>query len=85
MIRWLLAIGCSVFSVKLMIKGLGEESFAAAPFLIISFASVISAVLLIAPETVFKIAEAFSRIFGALEVGAVEASPPQTLPLMICE
>lgn len=66
MIRWLLAVVCSVFSVKLMVKGLGEEGFGAAPFLIISFASVIAAILLIAPETVVKIAEAFSRIFTGI-------------------
>lgn len=64
--RWMLAFGCSVFCVKLMIKGLEQEGFSAAPFLIISFASVISAILLIAPETVVKIAEAFSRLFTSI-------------------
>lgn len=66
MIRWLLAVGCAVFSVKLMVKGLDQEGFAAAPFLIISFASAIAVILLIAPETVVKIAEAFSRIFTGI-------------------
>lgn len=66
MIRWILAVVCAVFSLKLMIKGLRQESFAAAPFLILSFASVIAAILLIAPETVFKIAEAFSRLFTGI-------------------
>lgn len=66
MIRWWLAIGCSFYSVKLMVKGLRIEGFGAAPFLIISFALVISAILLIAPETVFKLAEAFSRLLTGI-------------------
>ncbi|MEY4485213.1 MAG: hypothetical protein RL693_2665 [Verrucomicrobiota bacterium] len=65
-IRWLLAVACSVFSVKLMIKGLAQESLAAAPFLIISFGSIIAAVLSIAPDTAFKIAEAFSGLFTGI-------------------
>ncbi|CAN5899424.1 hypothetical protein BH11VER1_BH11VER1_29670 [soil metagenome] len=64
--RWMLAIGCSVFAVKLMIKGLSQESFSAAPFLIISFASSIAAILLITPDTIFKLAEAFSRLFTGI-------------------
>lgn len=66
MIRWWLAFGCSFYSVKLMIKGLHLEGFLAAPFLIFSFVLVISAVLLIAPETAFKLAEAFSRPFTGI-------------------
>lgn len=66
LIRWMLAVGCSVFAVKLMVRGLSQESFAAAPFLILSFASVIAAILLMAPDTIFKLAEAFSRLFTGI-------------------
>lgn len=56
-----MAAGCLLLSIRLMVGALKMSGFGAAPALIFSMASFILTVLLISPETVFRIAEWCSR------------------------
>ena len=69
--RWLLAAGCAYLGCKLMASGLRMEGFSldalrAAPALIFSMASFLTAIFLTVPETALRMAEWCSRPFVAI-------------------
>jgi tetratricopeptide (TPR) repeat protein len=64
--RWFLAACSLLLSVKMMVTGLLSGGIAAAFPVLISLASFIGTVLLIAPETAFRLAEWCSRPFVAI-------------------
>jgi hypothetical protein len=74
--RWLLAALSFGFGAKLMVAALKIEGFGAAGYLIFSFSSFIGGVLLISPETVFRIAEWCSRPITDLIFPSEEFSKP---------
>lgn len=74
--RWFLAAVSMGFSVKLMGAGLKIEGFGAVGHLIFSMVCFISAVLLVAPETVFRFAEWCSRPFTNILFPSDEFSRP---------
>lgn len=76
-VRWLLAAGCVVFSIRHMALALKMNDYSAAGFLIFSIGAFIAAVLLIAPETITKVLEFCSRIFtGAVLPDDKNRKPP---------
>lgn len=56
-VRWVLAVAFLAIAARLMMIALKIPGFGAAGYLIFSMASLVSAVVLIAPETAFKVAE----------------------------
>ena len=65
-LRWFLAACSLLLSVKMMVTGLLSEGIAAAFPVLVSMACFIGSVLLVAPETAFRIAEWCSRPFVAI-------------------
>jgi len=65
-IRWLLALGCLIFCIRQFQAGLNTAGLGAAGFLIVGFGSMLAVVLLIAPETIVRLCEFFSRIFTSI-------------------
>lgn len=65
-IRWLLALGCLIFCIRQFQAGLNTAGLGAAGFLIVGFGSMLAVVLLIAPETIVRVCEFFSRIFASI-------------------
>ncbi len=66
LIRWLLALACLIFCIRQFQAGLQTAGLGAAGFLILGFGSMLAVVLLIAPETIVRICEFFSRIFTSI-------------------
>jgi len=62
-VRWLLAAACLIFSFMRMTAALKIEGIGAAGHVIFSMGAFITAILLIAPETAFRLAEWCSRPF----------------------
>lgn len=75
-LRWLLAAGCVYLAVRHMGAALKIEGYAAAPHLFIGFGAFITAIFLIAPETVVKVCEFCSRPLTNLVYPGARAEKP---------
>jgi tetratricopeptide (TPR) repeat protein len=64
--RWFLAACSMLLSVKMMVTALLLEGLAATFPVLVSMACFITSVLLVAPETAFRVADWFSRPFAAI-------------------
>lgn len=74
--RWLLAGATAYFCVRQFAAALKTESLGAAAPLLFGFAALIATLVLIAPETVFRICGFFSRVFTGVIFPDDRASRP---------
>ena len=74
--RWLIAIAAMAFGAWCMNAALKIAGFGAAGYLLFSFTGIILAVLLVAPETAFRIAKWCSRPFTDLLFPSDEFAKP---------
>lgn len=65
-IRWVLALGSLVFCISQAAAALKTPGLGAAGYLIISFASLLTFLILISPETILRGCEVFSRLFTTI-------------------
>lgn len=61
-----MAVGCLIFCIRQFQVGLNTAGLGAAGFLVVGFGSMLAVVLLIAPETIVRVCEFFSRIFTSI-------------------
>jgi tetratricopeptide (TPR) repeat protein len=74
--RWILAASCVAFSVWLMLGAMNIQSIGAMGHVLFSLCSLVTAVLLIAPDTIFRIAEWCSRPFVEIFFPSEKFSKP---------
>ena len=74
--RWFLATACLCVSAKLMATALKISGFGAAGHLVISLSAMITAVVLIAPETTFRLAEWCSKFITDIIFPSEELKKP---------
>jgi len=65
-LRWLAAAGLLVLCVRMTMRALNLEGYAAAGPLIVAFGALIAGVLLISPETVGRVCEFIGETFSGL-------------------
>ncbi len=82
--RWGAAAGCSYFFVSSMGRALKIPGLGAAGYLIIGFAALIAAVLLVAPETVTRLCEFCSRLFTTLVFPDARFKKPKLSYILPC-
>lgn len=75
-LRWLLAAGSFLLSLKLMVTGLMSEGIAAAPPVIFSAFAFLGGVILIVPETCLRLAEWIGQKFAGIFFPNDEFSRP---------
>jgi tetratricopeptide (TPR) repeat protein len=75
-IRWLIAMAAIALGAWCMNAALKIPGFGAAGYLIVSFGALIFAVLLVSPETAFRVAEWCSRPFTDLLFPSDEFAKP---------